>query len=246
MYLVYPQLCAAASIALGLVVRVAETMDDSWAMARRLGKPLARACVAVAFVAAAAVSLSRVVALHRYYGAPMTMYRHLPHSVAVSDAGQPIATVCVGAEWHRFPSSFFFPDSSYRIGFLESGFHGLLPSYFRDDLGGTASAPAYLNDRNEENTGAYTKLESCHFVMELRKEAPAVVSKGIQEGRLAGPEVSTAAGSSQWSWEPVATLPFLDAERSPSLTRALYLPFLSPRHNTFGTYILWGRAAALP
>eukprot|EP00958_Prasinococcus_capsulatus_P005145 scaffold497_cov368-Prasinococcus_capsulatus_cf.AAC.9 len=128
MYLVYPQLCAAASIALGLVVRVAETMDDSWAMARRLGKPLARACVAVAFVAAAAVSLSRVVALHRYYGAPMTMYRHLPHSVAVSDAGQPIATVCVGAEWHRFPSSFFFPDSSYRIGFLESGFHGLLPS----------------------------------------------------------------------------------------------------------------------
>eukprot|EP00958_Prasinococcus_capsulatus_P005146 scaffold497_cov368-Prasinococcus_capsulatus_cf.AAC.10 len=95
--------------------------------------------------------------------------------------------------------------------------------------------------------------------MELRKEAPAVVSKGIQEGetrscaattrgsgRLAGPEVSTAAGSSQWSWEPVATLPFLDAERSPSLTRALYLPFLSPRHNTFGTYILWGRAAALP
>ena len=38
--------------------------------------------------------------------------------------------VCVGAEWHRFPSAFFLPGSAYRLAFLPSGFGGLLPRPF--------------------------------------------------------------------------------------------------------------------
>lgn len=38
--------------------------------------------------------------------------------------------VCYGKEWHRFPSSFLFPDSRYRIGFVKSDFDGMLPAYF--------------------------------------------------------------------------------------------------------------------
>ena len=38
--------------------------------------------------------------------------------------------VCVGAEWHRFPSSFFLPSPHYRLAFVESGFGGLLPRQF--------------------------------------------------------------------------------------------------------------------
>jgi len=43
--------------------------------------------------------------------------------------GPPIA-VCTGAEWHRFPSSFFLPGECYRLQFIKSGFTGLLPRQF--------------------------------------------------------------------------------------------------------------------
>jgi alpha-1,2-mannosyltransferase len=41
-----------------------------------------------------------------------------------------VSHVCVGDEWHRFPSSFFLPSPSYRLAFVKSGFHGLLPRPF--------------------------------------------------------------------------------------------------------------------
>ena len=41
--------------------------------------------------------------------------------------GQHTTQVCVGKEWHRFPSSFFFPDKSFRLAFLKSEFRGQLP-----------------------------------------------------------------------------------------------------------------------
>lgn len=44
--------------------------------------------------------------------------------------GAPLQHVCVGAEWHRFPSSFFLPGPSYRLQFVKSGFTGLLPRQY--------------------------------------------------------------------------------------------------------------------
>lgn len=41
--------------------------------------------------------------------------------------------VCVGDEWHRFPSSFFLPSPEYRLAFLQSSFKGLLPRSFSLD-----------------------------------------------------------------------------------------------------------------
>lgn len=38
--------------------------------------------------------------------------------------------VCVGSEWHRFPSSFFLPSAQYKLQFVKSGFTGLLPRAF--------------------------------------------------------------------------------------------------------------------
>ena len=38
--------------------------------------------------------------------------------------------VCVGSEWHRFPSAFFLPGPAYRLAFVRSGFSGLLPRAF--------------------------------------------------------------------------------------------------------------------
>ena len=41
-----------------------------------------------------------------------------------------IINVCVGDEWHRYPSSFFLPGPNYRLQFVKSGFDGLLPAAF--------------------------------------------------------------------------------------------------------------------
>ncbi len=44
--------------------------------------------------------------------------------------GTNVSYVCVGDEWHRFPSSFHLPHPAYRLAFVKSGFHGLLPRPF--------------------------------------------------------------------------------------------------------------------
>ena len=44
--------------------------------------------------------------------------------------GTNLSYVCVGDEWHRFPSSFHLPHPSYRLAFVKSDFHGLLPRPF--------------------------------------------------------------------------------------------------------------------
>lgn len=59
------------------------------------------------------------------------------------------ATVCVGSEWHRYPSSFFLPSSHYRVAWLDDGFTGLLPRPFDPSLGGTTAAPQHFNSKNK-------------------------------------------------------------------------------------------------
>jgi hypothetical protein len=40
-------------------------------------------------------------------------------------------------------------------------------------------------------------------------------------------------------WEVIASYPFLDASNSPNaFFRAFYVPYLSPKHNTFANYYL--------
>ena len=71
--------------------------------------------------------------------------------------------MCVGAEWHRFPSSFFLP-AGYRLGFINTGFDGALPTYFPDD----------------ENTDAKwlraTGLRSMSSTATLNPPSPEIVS----------------------------------------------------------------------
>jgi len=53
--------------------------------------------------------------------------------------------VCVGDEWHRYPSSFFLPSPSYRLAFVKSGFGGLLPRAFSfQDVPSTPTPPPHL------------------------------------------------------------------------------------------------------
>ena len=38
--------------------------------------------------------------------------------------------LCVGGEWHRYPSSFYIPHKNIDVSFLRSDFHGQLPQPF--------------------------------------------------------------------------------------------------------------------
>ena len=86
---------------------------------------LAAVGAGAACVLTAAMGTSRVAALALGYGAPSRAFsRGLPvHPVrSVDDANDEndendesdASFVCVGDEWHRFPSSFFFPSDAYR------------------------------------------------------------------------------------------------------------------------------------
>jgi len=59
------------------------------------------------------------------------------------------STLCVGSEWHRFPSSFFVPEYISEVRWIDDGFRGLLPLPFNSTLGGTAAAPPYFNNKNK-------------------------------------------------------------------------------------------------
>jgi alpha-1,2-mannosyltransferase len=50
-----------------------------------------------------------------------------------SDFGSQSVNVCVGKEWHRYPSSFFLPDNNWNLKFIKSEFSGQLPAPFPVD-----------------------------------------------------------------------------------------------------------------
>lgn len=65
------------------------------------------------------------------------------------------SVVCVGSEWHQFPSSFFIPDYIAEVRWIDDGFRGLLPLPFNRTLGGTSAAPDYFNNKNRASDEQY-------------------------------------------------------------------------------------------
>lgn len=63
--------------------------------------------------------------------------------------------MCIGSEWHRYPSSFFVPDFVSEVRWIDDGFRGLLPLPFNSTLGGTSAAPPYFNNKNKASDEQY-------------------------------------------------------------------------------------------
>ncbi|RVX03835.1 Dol-P-Man:Man(6)GlcNAc(2)-PP-Dol alpha-1,2-mannosyltransferase [Vitis vinifera] len=127
------------------------------------------------------------------------------------------SVVCVGSEWHRFPSSFFIPDYVGEVRWIDDGFRGLLPLPFNSTLGGTSAAPSYFNNKNKASDEQYLRnLEACTFLVELELQRPY-----------------PSRGSDLSTWEAVAVLPYLDRELSPATYRSFFIPYLWERRNVF-------------
>lgn len=68
------------------------------------------------------------------------------------------AVLCVGSEWHRYPSSFIVPNYVGEVRWIDDGFRGLLPLPFNSSLGGTSAAPPYFNNKNKASDEQYVNL----------------------------------------------------------------------------------------
>ncbi|GAB0199705.1 alpha-1,2-mannosyltransferase ALG9 [Grus japonensis] len=139
---------------------------------------------------------------HGYHG-PLDLYPEF-HRIATDPSihtvpeGRPV-NVCVGKEWHRFPSSFLLPDN-WQLQFILSEFRGQLPKPFAKGPMATRIIPTDMNDQNKEEPSRYIDISKCHYLVDLDTAAETP-----REPRYS---------SNKEEWVTIAYKPFLDASRN--------------------------------
>ena len=223
LFVVYPLACLAAAATLDIIARASRSVLPS----NKTSIRVSNVAMATIVGATALLSLSRTAALTLHYGAPISIYRALPAVTTATQSAPQQINVCVGAEWYRFPSSFFLPGPNYRLKFITSGFQGLLPRAFDPHTGGTRAAPLQLNDVNrKEPENVWDSSDQCHYAVTVKER------NGWIDGEVLGGEDD---------WETMVEVPFLDAATSPALTRAFYAPYISNAKNNWLHYVLLRR-----
>ncbi|CAH9085168.1 unnamed protein product [Cuscuta epithymum] len=219
LYPIYPLICIAAS---AVIESFPDLFRDKYnpydpnvlVVVSKFLRPVALGLILCA-------SHARTFSLINGYSAPLEIYKHLDYHDDVG-AG---ATLCVGSEWHRFPTSFLVPEYVDKVRWLDDGFRGLLPLPFNTSLGGTSAAPSYFNNKNKASDNQYlTNPDECTFLIELQLQRPHLTR-----------------GSDSSKWEVVAAFPYLDRELSPPLYRSFFIPYRWQQMNVFGRYKLLRR-----
>ncbi|XP_047167751.1 dol-P-Man:Man(6)GlcNAc(2)-PP-Dol alpha-1,2-mannosyltransferase isoform X2 [Vigna umbellata] len=221
LYPIYPLICVAASAVIESFPDLFRSKYDTYQ--RSIIVTVAKVMRPVALSLILYASHARTFSLIHGYSAPLEVYKILEHHDAENNS-----VLCVGSEWHRFPSSFFIPDYVVQVRWIDDGFRGLLPFPFNSTLGGTAAAPPYFNNKNMASSEQFLlDVNACTFLVELQLNRPYLTR---------GSDLST--------WEPIAALPYLDRELSPALYRSFFIPYLWQEKNVFGTYKLFKRVTA--
>lgn len=154
---------------------------------------------AIIWTPASVLSLSRAFALSKYYTTPLYVYSQLQNEHNVVDS-----TICTCGEWYRFPSSFYLPTTIDSFGFVQSSFEGQLPQPFTPHGSGPNSINKF-NDKNLPEAHSYTSIDDCDYLIDLW---------------------TSDCRENDSIWHPIAQGSFLDAERTATLHRTLYVPFL--------------------
>lgn len=218
LYPIYPLICVAAA---AVIDSLPDFFYERYRTEQSLLYKMAKYVRPLLIGLILCVSHSRTFSIINGYAAPLEIYKHFEHHY---DAGSG-AVVCVGSEWHRFPSSFFIPDYVSEVRWIDDGFRGLLPFPFNSTLGGTSAAPPYFNNKNKASPDQFLQdVERCDFLVELQLQRPFL-----------------SRGSDLLKWEVVAALPYLDRELSPPLHRSFFIPYVWEEKNTFGIYKLLKR-----
>ncbi|KAI5289199.1 mannosyltransferase, partial [Ascosphaera acerosa] len=260
MYPAYPFLCLNAAISLqvlctwiftrtGRAQESATSRDSKASTELHDTAPPRRglAVVACGLLAVTSLNILRSAGMVTAYSAPLKVLQPLQgernafesaESAASAEAGMADKhhTVCYGKEWYRFPSSYLLPDGM-RAKFIRSEFDGLLPGEFvhrpGDLLHGTSVIPANMNDLNIGDPSKYIDIAHCDYLVDLSLQSQST-----------SPLEPDYANHAQ-HWEKVKCLPFMDAERTPTVARILWipdLPVLPPQvRRAWGEYCLLRR-----
>ncbi|KAL9114036.1 MAG: hypothetical protein Q9227_001808 [Pyrenula ochraceoflavens] len=210
MYPAYPFLALNASIAFHMILSYVGSSNRQEFIGR-VPVGIKVAVSSIFTLAALNIGLLRIYGNVTAYRAPLEVYG------ALQSIRDPSASVCMGKEWYRFPSSYFLPYGM-RAKFVKSEFSGLLPGEFAEaKIGfglfpGTWLIPAGMNDRNEEDLGKYTDVRYCDYMVDL-------VPSGNRTFEL---EPDYSADSETWT--PIACSDFLDVAKTSLLPRTLWTP----------------------
>ncbi|KAI9313863.1 Alg9-like mannosyltransferase family-domain-containing protein [Dichotomocladium elegans] len=246
LYVAYPFIALNAAISIFLV--------RGWISraARRLGASVVVRASIIRYVAFSIllvymiISVSRILAVAIRYRAPSQIYSALwkqravdqlvnldylqenyPYDTSIGDI-----TLCVGKEWHRFPSSYFVPND-VRLEYIKSEFDGMLPKHFVPDIKtvtfeeegkvntyrkraysfeGARTVQDGFNSYNKEDHSVYVNVDQCDYLIDADYPLRPVSTR---EPRYMYDEKD---------WEVIACEPILDAISSNRLTRSFYVP----------------------
>lgn len=210
LYPIYPLLCLSASV---LTARASIIIQEVTKL-----KKFIKLCFAALAAFYAVVSLLRIMNLVHNYSAPLTVSRLLP-ALNITE----VQNVCIGREWYHFPASFFLSDNQ-RLRFVASGFDGLLPGDFPENVTLKQAASQYprgMNSKNIFSSDKVVPLEVCDYYMDISLATDA--SKGeAQILQRVGDELRVDN-----SWKLLGCEKMLDlgAEQS-GIGRILYIPEL--------------------
>jgi len=174
------------------------------------------------------LSASRITALYQHYHGSIDVWTSVAQLPATHQ--QP-STICVGKEWHRFPSSFFLPDNSYTLGFLQSEFRGQLPKYYALSISGslpTTLTHSDFNDLNQEEPSRYVAHPGmCDYIVDLDNDEVT--------------NLQPRYGANAINWTVVGQFPYLHSTASHPLLRAFYVPLLDEEFCKYNNYLLLKR-----
>ncbi len=224
----YPMLCLLSAV---LLVDWTDWLT-------RIGCPKKVRLITFRLLTSAIVMVSLVFGASRMYmqyhafGAPLQVYKALARNELMSlPASGPEVNVCIGKEWHRFPSHFFIPNRRIRVRFVPDGFHGLLPKYY-DEKGemGSRVHQAGMNKFNKEDPEQWfheNAVDACHFIVDLDLSHRS----GNQANYRSNITIPSSRSKTMISHE------FLDVERSPAGLRAFYIPRYT-KQLVYGRYVV--------
>ena len=157
MYPIYPLLGLNAALSLHAILGYLGS-SDTQRLVGRIPPKLKLALVTITILLAVDVGILRISGLLTAYRAPLQIYSPLFEPGMAS----PGKILCLGKEWHRFPSSYFLPAGMH-AKFIKSEFDGLLPGEFKEaNVGfgffpGTWLVPPGMNDQNIADPGKYVR-----------------------------------------------------------------------------------------
>lgn len=102
-----------------------------------------------------------------------------------------------------------------------------MPCDFDEALGGTTAAPKSLNDQNKMHISNYIQnVSHCDYLIDYE-----------DDDRMKLKDIYFRNRNETWIIKNEKL--FLNANKSPKLTRAFYIPYLSEKNNIYGKFRLY-------